>query len=72
MQPAEKPLYIIADQSIFIAPLPSTSITNGVKLTGIMKIADYTEATLEPAMRITAEYQHILVQGLLPYIYRFQ
>lgn len=71
-QSAEYPLYIVADQSIFIAPLPQSAVTSGIKITGIQKIADYTDATIEPEMKITAEYAHILVQGLLPYIYRYQ
>lgn len=71
-QPANKPLYIIADNSIFIAPVPTIAISTGIKLTGIQKIADYDENTLESGMVITSEYSSVLVQGLLPYIYRFQ
>lgn len=71
-QPATNPLYIIADASIFIAPLPTVAISTGIKLTGIRKIADYTITTEESDMGITAEYAYILVQWLLPYIYRFQ
>jgi hypothetical protein len=71
-QPANKPLYIIADNSIFIAPLPTVAITNGIKLTGIRKIVDYTSDTDETGMGITSEYSSVLVQGLIPYIYRFQ
>lgn len=71
-QPATNPLYIIADASIFIAPLPTIAISTGIKLTGIRKIADYAIDTTESNMGITAEYAYILVQWLLPYIYRFQ
>jgi hypothetical protein len=49
-QSAENPIYVIADQSIFIAPSPQASVTSGVKLSGIRKIADYTLATTEPDM----------------------
>jgi len=71
-QPANKPLYIIADASVFIAPIPTVAISTGIKITGIRKIADYTIATTESDMGITSEYSYILVQGLLPYIYRYQ
>lgn len=71
-QPTDRPLYIIADNSIFIAPVPTIAISTGIKLTGIQKIPDYSETTQEAEMVITSEYSYILVQGLLPYIYRFQ
>lgn len=71
-QPANKPLYIIADASVFIAPIPTVAISTGIKITGIRKIADYTIDTTESDMGITSEYSYILVQGLLPYIYRYQ
>ncbi len=71
-QSAENPLYIIADASIFIAPVPTVAISTGIKITGIRKIADYTINTPESEMWITAEYEYVLVQGLLPYIYRYQ
>lgn len=71
-QIATNPLYIIADASIFIAPVPTVAISTGVKITGIRKIADYTIDTTESNMWITAEYAYVLVQGLLPYIYRYQ
>lgn len=71
-QIATNPLYIIADASIFIAPVPTVALTTGVKITGIRKIADYTINTTESNMWITAEYAYVLVQWLLPYIYRYQ
>lgn len=71
-QPTTTPLYIIADNSIFIAPVPTITISTGIKLTGIQKIPDYTSTTTEANMIITSEYSYILVQGLLPYIYRYQ
>lgn len=71
-QSADNPLYIIADASIFIAPVPTVAISTGIKITGIRKIADYTIDTTESNMGITAEYEYVLVQGLLPYIYRYQ
>lgn len=70
-QSKDDPIYILADQSVFIAPTPP-NITKGVKVTGIRKIADYSEETTEPQMKITSEYSYVLVQGLLPYIYRYQ
>ena len=71
-QIATNPLFIIADASIFIAPVPTVAISTGIKITGIRKIADYTTATPETDMGITAEYAYVLVQGLIPYIYRYQ
>jgi hypothetical protein len=71
-QIATNPLYIIADASIFIAPVPTIALSAGVKITGIRKIADYAIDTTESNMGITAEYAYVLVQGLLPYIYRYQ
>jgi hypothetical protein len=61
-QSAENPLYIIADASIFIAPVPTVALDTGIKITGIRKIADYTIDTTESNMGITAEYEYVLVQ----------
>lgn len=71
-QDAWSPLYILSDNSIFIAPLPSAWVTAWVKLRGIRKIVDYTTGTNEEEMKIPADYIYLLTQFLLPYIYRFQ
>lgn len=35
------PVYYVSDNSIFIAPIPQSAVTDGIKMTGIRKIADY-------------------------------
>ena len=61
------PIYFIADNSYFIAPAPRTAWTNYLKLTGIRKIPDYTITTTESEMKIPADFQRVLLWGVIPY-----
>ena len=64
------PIYYIADNSIFIAPTPTATTTAGIELKWIKKIVDYTIATLEWSMVIPVDHHEVLVQWMLPYIYK--
>lgn len=66
----ENPIYTVNDYSVLIFPQPKTSITNGIKLSGIRNIKDYTVDTLEAEMVIRSSYHKILLQWILPYIYK--
>lgn len=58
------PLYYISDNSIFIAPVPSAIVTDGIKMTGIRKIADYELSTVEADIGLPVDFHRVLVFGL--------
>ena len=64
-QSEEDPIYYVADNSFFVAPAPRTAVTNGIKLTWIRKIPDYTLSTTEADMKIPVDQQNALVYGLV-------
>lgn len=61
------PIYYIADNSIFIAPVPRSTEagTDYLRLTGIRKIADWTTSTAEADMRLPVDQASLLVYGLI-------
>lgn len=69
-QSEEDPIFYIADNSVFIAPAPKLAIVNWIRVKWIQNIPDYTEATTEAELKIPLPYQDILVQWILPYIYK--
>lgn len=46
-QSESDPIYTISDKAIFVAPISESTIANGLKLTGVKKIPDYTSSTTE-------------------------
>lgn len=68
-QDPEHPIYVVSDNSIFIAPLPTQNVTNGIALTGIRNIKDYTALTTEAQMIIPLDQQQMLIKGLNEYAY---
>lgn len=64
-QSEEDPIYYVADNSFFIAPAPTTAVTNWIKLTWIRKIPDYTLTTTEADMKIPVDVQQALVFWLV-------
>jgi len=58
----ENPIYTVNDNSIFIFPAPKKDITDGIKLSGIRNIKDYTETTTEAEMVVSPSYHKILLQ----------
>lgn len=58
----------MSDKSIFIAPASSTPVTNGLQLTGVKKIQDYTSSTTESGMVIPDDLHYLLVDGLVEQI----
>lgn len=58
------PVYYVSDNSIFIAPIPQSAVANGVKMTGIRKIADYDLLTVEADIGIPVDFHRVLVFGL--------
>lgn len=68
-QDPSKPMYVLSENSIFIAPLPKNDISNGIKLRGIKNIVDYTLSSTEADMKIPYNWHEILVDGLGEYCY---
>ena len=71
-QSADDPIYYIADNSYFVAPAPQSAVTSWVQVKGTKKIADYTASTTEANIIIPVDHHEVLVQGILPYIYKAQ
>ena len=63
------PIYYVSDKSLFIAPTTTTGVTNGLQLTGVKKIPDYTDSTTEDGMVIPDDMHYLLVTGLMEQIY---
>lgn len=65
-QSESDPMYFVADNSYFIAPAFRTAwLVDRIKLTWVRKIADWTLATSESAMKIPVDQQQALVFGLM-------
>lgn len=69
-QNPDYPIFYVAERSIFIAPTPTVVTTNWIRMIGIRNIPDYTVSTTEADLRIPITYQHILIQWVLPYVYK--
>ena len=69
-QSKDDPIFYIADNSVFVAPLPDTAVTNWIQARWIKNIPDYTTATTEEELKIPIPYQDILIDWLRPYIFR--
>jgi len=67
-QSTDDPMYMIADNSYFIAPsFRTASLSDRIKLTWIKKIADYTIDTTEVEMRLPVDYQRLLIWSVIPF-----
>ena len=66
-QSTSDPIYMVADNSIFIAPSFRTAwLADRIKLSGIRKIPDYTIATTEAGMKIPVDFQRLLIWACIP------
>lgn len=63
-QPQSEPIYCVSDKAIFVAPVSSNTVVNGMKLTGVKKIPDYDTNTTEAGMVIPDDYHYLLVDWL--------
>ena len=60
-QDPAKPLFMVKENSVFIAPLPKASQAGGIKFRGIKNIPDYTLSSTEADMKIPYTWHEILV-----------
>ena len=66
-QSTDDPIYMIADNSYFIAPsFRIAGLSDRIKLTWIRKIPDYTIATTEANMKIPVDFQRLLIWACIP------
>lgn len=66
-QSTSDPMYMIADDSYFIAPsFRKANLADRIKLTWIRKIPDYTIATTEAEMKIPVDFQRLLIWACIP------
>lgn len=68
-QSIEDPIYFIADNSVFIAPIPTseTAWEDRLKLIWIRNIVDYEITTTEAEMIIPTDYHEVLMLWVIPY-----
>ena len=66
-QSQDKPIYYVADKSVFIAPMPTEARLNGLKIEWVFKIPDYTTETTEAQMIIEPDFHQTLLLGVIPY-----
>lgn len=65
-----RPIYYLADNSIFIAPAPTLAVTAWIVITWVRSIPDYNLSTTgESDMIIPLDQQELLRYWLIPYIY---
>lgn len=66
-QSTDDPMYMIADNSYFIAPsFREANLADRIKLTWIRKIPDYTISTTEAEMKISVDFQRLLIWAVMP------
>ena len=63
-QPKDAPFYVISDNSVFLYPSPSTSVTGGLKLYGIADPIDVSTAGAESTVKIPLEFHETLSHGI--------
>lgn len=71
-QAESNPIYYTADNSIFIAPSPKTSITNWIKIKGIRNIIDFVWTETETQIPLPYDIMHLFIDWIRPYILRSQ
>lgn len=64
-----RPIYWVADNSLFIAPALTTITPAAIVINWIRSIVDYTPSTTEAQMIIPLDQQKLLIFWLIPYIY---
>lgn len=69
-QPAYQPLYKIADNSIWIYPVATENVTNGLKMTTVRDQVDLTMLSTESDIKIPRQYHNFIAFGIVPRIYQ--
>jgi len=63
-QDIKDPIFAKSDNSFFIAPAFKEVITNGIKLTGIRNLIDYTLSTTEAETWLSKDWHKVLIAWL--------
>lgn len=63
-QSASEPFYVISDNSIFLYPTPSESVTGGLKIYGIADPIDISTGGAESTVKIPLEHHDAIVDGI--------
>jgi hypothetical protein len=63
-QSASEPFYVISDNSVFIYPTPSESVTGGLKIYGVADPIDPSTGGAESTVKIPLEHHEALSHGL--------
>ena len=69
-QPSNDPFYIISDNSVFIYPTPTESVTNWIIFYWIADPLDLTLTSTEDNIKIPLEYHDLLPLWMQQYYYR--
>jgi hypothetical protein len=68
-QDASNPFYVISDNSVFLYPTPSESVTGGLKIYGVADPIDVATGGAESTVKIPLEHHETLVHGLVYWHY---
>lgn len=68
-QSPENPIFIIADNSVFIYPKPSINVTWGIRASVTTIPRDLLIDDEESAIKLQRQHHKVLVYGVIPYIY---
>lgn len=71
-QPKTAPIYYLADNSIFIAPMPDVAITNWIYIKWIKNIKDFTWTETESQIPLPYDIMWLFIDWVWPYILRSQ
>jgi len=69
-QPKTNPFYYVQDNSVWIYPVATENVTDGLKINVIYQPNDLTISSAESEILITPRFHHVIVSGIRPYIYQ--
>lgn len=69
-QPVQMPMYKISDNSIWLYPVATEYVANGMKIYTIRDQIDLTISSTESDIRLPRQYQNIIAHGMVPRIYQ--
>ncbi len=70
-QPNSAPIYFVRDNSVFIYPVATEAVTNGLKIDAILHPVALVIWDAETAVKIPKRFHQVLVNGVRKHIYFF-
>ena len=70
--PVNDPFFIIAENSVFVYPAPTESVTGGIRIYGVKQFTDLTSTSTSAQILIPETHHQIISFGLAKYIYQIR